>query len=168
MEVTKACIVAFMKARNSWHSLKWGPRTRDRRTRNPRSQEPDPRDQRPGTRYTGHGTENQGPKTQDWGLWDSETGDSGALNVFIELQNKMLKSKKSLTSKRDKAKDPFTKLFFTYFSRVKVYFWNFQEDYGYRCILFKDHSSLSRSFAFQSTQSSLRKTWGRHIIFKFV
>ena len=95
---------------------------RDRRTRNPRSQEPDPRDQRPGTRYTGHGTENQGPKTQDWGLWDSETGDSGTLNVFIELQNKMLKSKKSLTSKRDNAKDPFTKLFFTYFSRVKVYF----------------------------------------------
>ena len=45
---------------------------------------------------TGSGTQDQGPKTQD-----SKTWDSGTLNFFIKLQNKTLKSKKSLTSKRD-------------------------------------------------------------------
>ena len=51
------------------------------------------------------GTETRDPKT-----WDPVT-----LNFFIELQNKTLKSNKSLPSKLDKAK-----YHFTYFSLIKI------------------------------------------------
>ena len=51
-----------------------------------------------------------GPRTQD-----SKTWDPGTLKFAIELQNKTLKGKKSLTSKRDNAKYTFT-----YFSPIKI------------------------------------------------
>ena len=66
----------------------------------------DPRPQDPGLETPG--PRDPGPKTQDPKTWDP-----GTLNFFIELQNKTLKSKKSLASKRDNAKDPF--LYFMYY-----------------------------------------------------
>ena len=50
---------------------------------------------------------------------DSKIMDPGTKNFFIELQNKTSKSKKSLTSKHDKIKYPFT-----YFFPLKDY-WTF-------------------------------------------
>ena len=73
MEVTKACIVAFMKARNSWHNLKWRPRTRDSRIQGPQDQEPKvPGPRTPGTQDTGLRTKDRRlrtPKLGTLGLW---------------------------------------------------------------------------------------------------
>ena len=71
----------------------------------PETQDPGPLTWDPGpkTWVLGLKTQDSGPRTQDSKIWDHET-----LNFFIELQNKTLKSKKSLTSKRDNAKYPFT------------------------------------------------------------
>ena len=70
------------------------PGTQDSR---PATQDPGPR-----SRDLGSGTQDPRLRTQDSKIWDP-----GTLNFFIELQNKTLKSKKSLTSKRDNAKYPF-------------------------------------------------------------
>ena len=75
-------------------------------------------------------TKGSGPRTQDSKMWDART-----LNFFTKLQNKTLKSQKSLTAKRDNTKYSFT--FFSlmkiigFFSQVKVCFLNFQKDSGY-------------------------------------
>ena len=71
---------------------------------------PATQDPGPGTQDLGHKTRFSGPGTQDSKIWDP-----GTLDLFIELQNKTLKSKKSLTSKRDNAKYPFT-----YFYLIKI------------------------------------------------
>ena len=72
-----------------------GPRTWDpaRRIQDPR----------PGTWNLGLKTKGSGPRIQDSKIWDL-----GTLNFFIEPQNKTFRSKKSLTSKRDNTKYPFT------------------------------------------------------------
>ena len=71
----------------------------------PGTQDPGPRTQDPGPRTWDLGLKTQDlePRTQDYKIWDPRT-----LNFFIELQNKTLKSKKSLTSKRDNVKYPFS------------------------------------------------------------
>ena len=60
------------------------------------------------------GSQEPGTKAQDHKTWGP-----GTLNFFIELQNKTLKSKKALTSKRDNAKHPFTYInFHIFFSKI--------------------------------------------------
>ena len=53
-------------------------------------------------------TRNPRPQNARLRTHDPKTWDPGTLNFFIEIKKKTLKSKKSLTSKRDKAKHPFT------------------------------------------------------------
>ena len=88
MEVTKACIVAFMKARNSWHSLKWGPRTG---TAGPGTQ--DPRNQTPETKDPGPGTQDKELRTKDPRLrtGDSGTQKLGTLGFWMFLLNFKIK-----------------------------------------------------------------------------
>ena len=122
---------------NKRHSLKWGlgaqglvlrewdPECRTLGLRNPEPQDPAPR------------TGDSEPKTQN-----SKTWNPGTSNFFIELQNKALKGKKSLTGKRDNAKYPFTHFYLIeiigfFFARVKVCFLNFQKDSGYPWFLLK-------------------------------
>ena len=78
----------------------------------PGTQDPGPRTQDPGLRTWDLGLKTQDlePRTQDYKIWDPRT-----LNFFIELQNKTLKSKKSLKGKRENTKYPFT-----YFSLTKI------------------------------------------------
>ena len=78
-----------------------GPQHPWPRTRDPRTRESGFRNPELGIQGTGPGT--PGPRTQDPKTWNP-----GTLNIFTELWNKTLKSKKSITSKRDKAKHPFT------------------------------------------------------------
>ena len=66
----------------------------------------------PGTKDPRPRTWDLRPKTQDPGLQNLGPRD---FELFYELQNKTLKSKKSFTSKRDNAKYPFT-----YFSIIKI------------------------------------------------
>ena len=80
-------------------------RAQDPRTRNPRPQN---------SRLQDSGLQNLGP-------WDFE--------LFYWNLKKTLKSKKSLTGKHDKAKHPFTYFNFNCFSRVKVCFWDFEQDF---------------------------------------
>ena len=120
----------YLFCRQRWHSLKQGlgPRTRDpgSETQDPEhgTQDPGPRTQDPGprTRNLVPGNQDAGPRTQDPGpkTWvlglkaqdsglrthDSKIWDPGTLNFFIELQlqNKTLRNKKSLTSKRNNTK----------------------------------------------------------------
>ena len=115
----------------TWHP---GTKTEDPR---PGIWDPRPETQGPCPRTWDLGlkTQDSRPRTQDFKIWDPRT-----LNSFIELQNKTLKSKKSLTSKCDNAKYPFT--YFSlmtigFFSRVKVCFLNFLKDSGYPWFLFK-------------------------------
>ena len=68
----------------------------------PGIQDPAPGTQDPGP---GSGTWDSRPKTQDPKLQNLGPQD---FELFIELQNKTLKSKKSLTSKRDNAKYPLS------------------------------------------------------------
>ena len=69
-------------------------------------------DKKLGSQYLGPGTQDPRLRTQDSRLQNLGPGD---LNFFIELQNKTLKSKKSLKGKRENTKYPFT-----YFSLTKI------------------------------------------------
>ena len=71
------------------------------------NKDPDPG---PRTQVPGPGTQDSSLRTKNFKIWYPRT-----LNYFIELQNKRLKSKKSLKSKRDNTKYPFT-----YFSLMKI------------------------------------------------
>ena len=70
-----------------------------------KARDPGPQDPRIGTlglRTRNPVPQDPGRKNQNHKIRDPET-----LNFFIELQNKTLKIKKPLASKRDNAKDPF-------------------------------------------------------------
>ena len=127
-----------------------------------------PRTQNPRTKDSGSGTQDTGLRTKDRRLRTPKLGTLGLWTFLLNFKIKRWKVRNRLQVNVITQSTLSHILTFTYFSRVKVYFWNFQEDSLYRCIFFKDHSSLSRSFAFHSTQNSLKKTWRRHIFFKFV
>ena len=92
--------------------MTWDPKTQDPRAL--KLQEPsfwDPGPQDSGSHDTRTGTWEPEPEIQDL---RTKTWDPGTLNFLIELQNKTLKSNKTLTSNCDEAKYPFT-----YFSLIK-------------------------------------------------
>ena len=155
------CIKQLFYDKNVRHSLKWGSRTQDPEPKKSEPKDPGPKTQRPRARTLNRGLRNPGPRTQDPNTWDL-----GTLNFFIELQNKTLKSKKSLTSKRDKAKHPLT-----YFLTFTIFLYlRFVSEILRKILGTVDFclSDLSKWFAFQSTRGSLRKRLVRHIFFKFV
>ena len=115
------------------HNLKWGPKIWDLGPKTPGSRNWDP--STPGPRTRGPRTQDKGPRTSG-----PRNPKLATLGLWTFLLNFKIKGWKVRNCSQVNVTTQSTlshSLTLTYFSRVKVCFWNFYEDSGYHWVLFE-------------------------------